>query len=165
MSRYTIAVDNGATGSVAILGPDGPFFEPVPTKDQLMGKAGKVAKRIDHAALSKLIDARVFASPALCRAFIERPFTGGPMFINVSVLSARSHEAVSIVLEQLGIGYETVDSKPWQAAMLGAVKGSAELKKASKLRGAQMYPALAATINDHGDADALLMAHHYHHAK
>jgi hypothetical protein len=123
-----------------------------------------VVKRIDWDRLNCMISGRI----GLCekaRAYVERPFTGSAMMINTTVLSARAHEAVLIVLEQLGIGAQTIDSKEWQVPILGAVKGSAELKKASKLRGAQMYPALAATINDHGDADALLMAHHYHHAK
>lgn len=159
--KTTISIDNGTTGSIAILSPDGSFFEPIPTKEALFGKAGKVVKRIDHADLDSMIKGRTAPNWTIT-AYIERPFTGSAMMINTTVLSARAHEAVCIVLEQLGIGYETVDSKPWQAAMLGAIKGSAELKKASKLRGMQMYPALAAAIKDHGDADSLLMAHYYH---
>lgn len=165
MSRTTIAIDNGVTGSIAIIGPDGVFFEPVPTKEQLMGKAGKVVRRIDHDALQNMLAGRVThfnGHNAHARAYIERPFTGSAMMINTTVLSARAHEAVSIVLEQLGIGYETVDSKPWQAAMLGAIKGSPALKKASMLRGMQMFPAHAKAIRDHGDADSLLMAQYYH---
>jgi hypothetical protein len=167
MSRTTIAIDNGTTGSIAIIGPDGVFFEPVPTREQLMGKAGKVVRRINWKELSSMIYARSGDKcseryPADTYGYVERPFTGSAMMINTTVLSARAHEAVSIVLEQLGIGYETVDSKPWQAAMLGAIKGSPALKKASMLRGMQMYPALAATIKDHGDADSLLMAQYYH---
>jgi hypothetical protein len=159
-THYTIAIDNGTTGSIAILGPDGPFFDVIPTKEYLMGKAGKVVKRINWAGLYAIIDMR---SRGQARsAYVERPFTGSAMMINTSVLAARSHEAVLIVLEQLGIGVQTVDSKEWQVPILGAVKGSEALKKASKLRGMALYPALAATINDHGDADGLLMAHHYH---
>lgn len=160
----TIAIDNGVTGSIAIMGPDGDFFEPVPTKEQLMGKAGKVVRRIDHQELSRMIVMRLapYGTNAGPRAYIERPFTGSAMMINTTVLSARAHEAVSIVLEQLGIGCETVDSKPWQAAMLGAIKGSPALKKASMLRGMQMFPAHAQAIKEHGDADSLLMAAYYH---
>ena len=166
MSRTTIAIDNGVTGSIAIIGPDGVFFEPVPTMEQLMGKAGKVVRRIDHADLRGLMGYWVggLDGPTAGRghAYIELPFSGSAMMINTTVLSARAHEAVSIVLEQLGIGYETVDSKPWQAAMLGAIKGSPALKKASMLRGMQMFPAHAKAIRDHGDADSLLMAQYYH---
>lgn len=164
-TRTTIAIDNGTTGSIAIIGPDGVFFEPIPTKEHLMGKAGKVVRRIDHDGLQNMLAARVTHFQGHYKhatAYVERPFTGSAMMINTTVLSARAHEAVSIVLEQLGIGYETVDSKEWQRAMLGTIKGSAELKKASMLRGTQMYPAMAKTIKDHGDADSLLMAHYYH---
>jgi hypothetical protein len=161
MSRTTIAIDNGVTGSLAIIGPDGSFFEPVPTKEQLMGKAGKVIRRVCHGSLWAMGDMRV-RDKFGAYAYVERPFTGSAMMINTTVLSARAHEAVSIVLEQLGIGYETVDSKPWQASMLGAIKGSPALKKASMLRGMQMFPAHAKAIKDHGDADSLLMAQYYH---
>ena len=162
MSKFTLSVDNGVTGSVAILGPDGPFFEPVPTKEFLMGKAGKVIKRIDYDQLWDMIAPRI-NKPALARAYVERPFTGSAMMINTTVLAARAHEVVILLLEQMSIGFETVDSKSWQLPILGAVKGSAELKKASKLRGMALYPSLAAAIRDHGDADSLLMAHHFHH--
>lgn len=161
-TKVTIGVDNGVTGSIAILGPDGSFFEPIPTKEMLMGKAGKIIRRIDYDQLWDLVAPRV-DKPALARAYVERPFTGGPAFINTMVLSARAHEVVILMLEQMSIGYETVDSKQWQLPILGAVKGSAELKKASKLRGMEMYPAHAAAIKSHGDADSLLMAHYFHH--
>lgn len=165
MSRITIAIDNGTTGSLAILGPDGTLFEAVPTKEMLMGKAGKVVRRIDHAKLHDILAYNSGTHPqfANVKAYIERPFTGSAMMINTTVLSARAYEATLIVLEQLGIGHETVDSKTWQLPMLGSIKGSPALKKASKLRGMAMYPALAASIKSHGDADSLLMAHHFHH--
>ena len=159
--KTTIAIDNGVTGSIAIIGPDGVFFEPVPTKEQLMGKAGKVVRRIDHCQAAYCIRMRMNGVNGVT-AYIERPFTGSPKMVMSSLLGARAHEAVSIVLEQLGIGYETVDSKPWQASMLGAIKGSPALKKASMLRGMQMFPAHAKAIKDHGDADSLLMAQYYH---
>jgi len=159
--KTTVSIDNGVTGSIAIIGPDGTAFEPIPTKEQLMGKAGKVVRRIDHLGLNGLLGGQLGQARDI-HAYIERPFTGSAMMINTTVLSARAHEAVSIVLEQLGIGYETVDSKPWQASMLGAIKGSPALKKASMLRGMQMFPAHAKAIKDHGDADSLLMAHFYH---
>lgn len=159
MSRTTLAVDNGVTGSVAVIGPDGVLFEAIPTKESLEGKAGKVVRRIDHAILRAILSNY---SPRDTRCYIEKPFTGGPMFVNTMTLSARAYESVVIVMELLEIGTTTVSSKDWQRAMLGTVKGSAELKKASMLRGCQMYPALAAAIKDHGDADSLLMAHYYH---
>ena len=162
MKRITIGVDNGSSGSIAIIGPDGSIFEPMPTKKSLMGKKGKVIKRIDHGALDDILIPYADAGGFEVRAFVERPFTGSPMMINTCVLSARAFEAVLIVLEQAGVGYTVVDSKEWQKAILGDVRGSAALKEASGLRGAQMYPAHAKAIEEHGDADGLLIAHHYH---
>lgn len=165
MKRVTIGVDNGSSGSIAILNHIGSIFEPMPTKSALMGKAGKVIKRIDHQSLYDFLVLYVGGEPTEnIHAFIERPFTGSPMMINTCVLSARSFEAAIIVLERLGIGYTVVDSKEWQKAILGNVKGSPALKEASGLRGAQIYPAHAKAIEDHGDADGLLIAHHYHKA-
>lgn len=170
MTKYTIGIDNGTTGTIAILGPDGPFFDVVPTKEYLMGKAGKVVRRIDHAGLGGMIGARLFgvtgtwdANRMQVSAYVERPFTGSAMMINTTVLSARAHEAVLTVLENLGIGVTTVDSKEWQVPILGNVKGSPALKHASMLRGVALYPQFKDQIKKHGDADGLLMAHHFHH--
>jgi hypothetical protein len=163
MSRTTIAIDNGTTGSIAIMGPDGVFFDEIPTKEFLMGKSGKVVRRINVQELATMFEQRLPASAgAYCDAYVERPFTGSAMMINTTVLSARAHEAVLIVLEHFSIGTQTVDSRAWQKAILGNVTGSSELKKASKLRGMQMFPAHAKAIKDHGDADSLLMAQYYH---
>lgn len=169
MTRYTIGIDNGTTGSIAILGPDGPFFDLVPVKEYLMGKAGKVINRIDHEALHEMLCTRVFDGNAMhpkeVVAYVERPFTGSAMMVNTTVLSARAHEAVLIVLERLAVGVQTVDSKEWQLPMLGNIKGSPALKHASMLRGVALYPRFMEIIKKHGDADALLMAHHFHHHK
>lgn len=156
--KVTIGIDNGASGSVGILGADGgAFFEPMPSKPSLEGKSGKVIQRVDHQQLLALLTARATGD---VRAYVERPFTG--KFLNAVLPGQRSFEAVLIVLETLGIGYEVVDSRGWQRAILGDVKGSSELKRASRLRGAQRYPAFATVIKDHGDADGLLIAEHYH---
>lgn len=160
MSRpITIGLDNGSTASCAILLENTATFFSVPTKEELhYSKAGKIINRIDVDELKLAL--APFKTNA--QAYLERPFTGGPMFINTMLLSQRAYEAALIALEQLGIGVITVDSKSWQATQLPGVKGSAELKKASKLRGIQLYPSLTATINAHGDADGLLIARHYH---
>jgi hypothetical protein len=76
-----------------------------------------------------------------------------------SIAAARSLEATLIVLESLHFGYEYVDSGAWQKVLLPAgVKGAPKLKKASKDVGLRMFPMHAEIINEHGDADALLIA-------
>lgn len=160
--KATIAIDNGTTGSIAILGPYGTLFEAIPTKYYLMGKAGKIVRRIDTDALRSIILLASSTGIGGETAYVERPFTGSAMMVKTTALAARAHEAVLIVLEGLKISTQTVDSKEWQAPILGAVKGSAKLKQASMLRGMALYPALAASIKAHGDADSLLMAYHFH---
>ena len=161
-AHVTVGIDNGTTGSVAIIGPNGALFEPMFTKEHSEGMAGKVIRRIDCEILEHWLLNNI-DTLATAFAYVEKPFTGSPMMINTAVLAARSYEAVIVTLERMGIGYQQVTSKDWQRAILGEVKGSPALKKASRLRGAQMYPALAAAIQAHGDADGLLIAHHYHH--
>ena len=158
----TIGIDNGSTGSIAVLGPSGALFESVPTRDCLhYGKNGTISQRLDGGAFALLIAPFLHDSLDV-RVFIERPFTGSPMMIKTMLASHRFFEATIIALEDLKLGYQVVDSREWQAALLGNVKTSALLKKASKLRGLQLYPALTAAIESHGDADGLLIAHYYH---
>jgi hypothetical protein len=160
MNRTTIGIDNGASGSVAIIGEYGSIFEPIPTKQQLLGRGGKVVTRIDHAKLRDIIE-HAIQDKTKAHAYVERPFTG--KFLNAVLPAQRAYEAALISLEILGIGFETVDSRDWQKPVLGAVKGSANLKRASHLRGSELYPQHAAAIADQGDADGLLIAHHFHH--
>lgn len=168
----TIGIDNGSTGSIGILTTEGALFESVPTQDYLhYGKKGTISKRLDRAALSHLLSPYCVPQGSVAgvtrwigrsnvRVFIERPFTG--KFINAVIPAHRFFEATIIVLEDMQLGYEVVDSGAWQAALLGGVSGSAQLKRASKLRGEQLYPALKGAIKSQGDADGLLIAHHYH---
>jgi hypothetical protein len=153
----TIGIDNGATGSVGIVSGISCFFA-MPCKEAVhYSKSGKIFNRVDVEQLRRELS----ALPGKTIAYVERPFTGSPMMINTALLAARAHEAAMIALEQEGIGYQTIDSKEWQAALLPGVKGSPNLKKASRLKGIQLYPHLAPYINSHGDADGLLIAHYY----
>ena len=152
-----IGIDNGTSGTIASIDHSYVLFKKIPTKKSLQGKAGKVITRIDVDALKSLFPA------GSAYAYLERPFTG--KFLNAVLPAQRAFEAVLIALEQTGIGYTVIDSKEWQLPVLGAVKGSAALKEASKLRGMQMYPMFADDINRHGDADGLLIAHHFFYGK
>jgi hypothetical protein len=157
----TIGVDNGSTGTLGIISADGVLFQEIPTQDCLhYGKAGTITKRLDRAAFRLLLAPHIFVTT---RVYIERPFTGSPMMIKSMLSAHRFFESTICTLEDLGLGYEVVDSGTWQKPLLGNVRGSAELKKASKLRGIQLYPQLADAITKHGDADGLLIAHYFHH--
>lgn len=168
-AHLTIGIDNGQSGSIGIITPSATTFCATPTQDYLhYGKKGSISQRLDRAALHKMIwgacpllpNSVTQVDASAVRVYIERPFSG--KFMNAALPAHRFFEATIIVMEDLGLGYEVVDSGPWQKAMLGNVSGSAELKKASKLRGLQMYPQFKDFINKHKDADGLLIARHYH---
>jgi hypothetical protein len=166
-----IGIDNGASGSIGII-RDGVavHFGPVPTQPYLhYGKKGSIGERLNRAELASIIRIAVHGF-GLCtteslaewgrtRVYVERPFSG--KFINAVVPAHRFFEATIITLEDLGLGYEVVDSGVWQKPVLGAVSGSKELKLASRLRGIQLYPQFKDAITKQGDADGLLIAHHF----
>lgn len=157
MSKTYIGIDNGSTGTIGIIAPDGVKFLETPVVESLhYGKKGGLIKRLDRPAFKTLLAG---LNPVDCIVKIERPFTAGPMMINAMLHAHRFFESTICTLEDLGFGYEVIDSGTWQKAMLGEVKGSPELKKASKLRGIQLYPQFSDLIKKHGDADGILISH------
>ena len=163
--RTIIGIDNGSTGTIGIITPSGAHFFETPTQEYLhYGKKGTVSNRLDRKATAEKINASLSASGVTVdqvRVFIERPFTAGPMMIKSMLSAHRMFEATICLLEDLNLGYDVIDSGEWQKPVLGGIKGSPELKKASLLRGSQLYPQFAAEIKRHGDADGLLIAHHF----
>ena len=163
--RTIIGIDNGSTGTIGIIAPDRAHFFETPIQEYLhYGKKGSVSNRLDRKALAAKINEALKESGVTVdqvRVFIERPFTAGPMMIKSMLSAHRMFEATICLLEDLNLGYDVIDSGEWQKPSLGAIKGSAELKKASLLRGSQLYPQFAPLIKRHGDADGLLIAHHF----
>jgi len=175
MTSVYIGVDNGTSGSVGIIRQSGIYFFPTPSDlQQDYTKTKKNISRINAGALKKAIS-NVIQEGDIGKALIERPFTApvkviidntgkkiptvNMMFYKTSLNAMRSFEATLIVMESLRIGYEIVDSKAWQKEMLSTgIKGSKELKAASKLKGIQMFPQFESVIKKQGDADGLLIA-------
>ena len=152
-----IGIDNGTTGTIAILDGDTTIFVETPVFETLGYQKSKVRhiNRVDVPALKKLLEQY---NPLTTRVVIERPMINVMRF-QASISAARSLEATLIVLEALRFGYEYVDSGHWQKALLPAgVKGAPNLKKASKEIGLRMFPMHEEIIKKHGDADALLIA-------
>ena len=152
-----IGIDNGTTGTIAILDGDTTVFVETPVFKTLGYQKSKVRhiNRIDVPALKKLLEQY---NPLTTRVVIERPMINVMRF-QASISAARSLEATLIVLESLRFGYEYVDSGHWQKVLLPAgVKGAPNLKKASKEIGLRMFPMHEEIIKKHGDADALLIA-------
>ena len=158
MSKTYVGIDNGSTGTIGMISNDSVKFIETPTKEWLhYGKKGGLIKRLDRPAFRALFEGM---NPIETVVRIERPFTGAPMMINAMLHAHRFFESTICCLEDLGFGYEVVDSGTWQKPTLGEVKGSKELKKASMLRGQQLFPQFTALMKRHGDADGLLIAFH-----
>ena len=151
MKTY-IGIDNGTTGTMAILCPDGTkIFLKVPVrKEQDYTKAKKNVTRVDVRLFYELLkdfkDKDVFA-------LIERPMVN-PTRFQSSASALRCMEAELTVIEALDIPYQFCDSKEWQKELLP--KGCDDTKKASLDIGNRLFPMFREV--KHPDRDGLLIA-------
>jgi hypothetical protein len=155
MFRFYVGVDNGVSGTIAILD----FYGHVvmhcstPVKKELSyTKSKNWINRIDVIQLIKIFYDVQREGWDKAIAIIERPFVNPGMF--KSTLSAmRALEATIIVFEQLGIPYRYIDSKEWQKKYLPSGVEKNELKKAAVDIARRMFPSVETK-----DADGLLIA-------
>ena len=159
MSKAYIGIDNGVTGSIGVIRPNDVYFIPTPSKkEQSYTKKKQNISRVDVMALQEHF--LFFCEDVDARVVIERPLVNPGMF-KATLSAMRALEATLTVLERLEIGYEYIDSKEWQKALLPTgTKGSTELKKASMDIGKRLYPHLSDVIDKQKDADGLLIAHY-----
>lgn len=159
--RIYIGIDNGVTGSVGVVGENiEPVYFPVPAfKQQSYTKKKQNITRIDTHELRHMIrqalpdvvnDYDVFA-------VIERPMINPGRF-QASISAARALEAVLTVIEFMDYGHCYIDSKEWQRELLPAGCKQAELKQISSDIGKRLFPLLSDAIDEHKDADGILIA-------
>ena len=157
MKTY-IGIDNGVSGSIAIIETDGAIVElyKTPTvKQQSYTKKKQNISRLNAITFDGII--KYFEhKPTLC--IIERPMVNPTMF--KSTMSAvRCLEATIVLLERRCIPYMYIDSKQWQKELLpSGCKGKEQLKKASLDIGCRLFPHLKTEIEKQKDADGLLIA-------
>lgn len=156
--KTIIAIDNGVSGSIAVLGNESlQLFVKTPVKKELSyTKTKQYISRIDFKALMNLLgiikaDYRVLDTLVL----IERPMVN-PTRFKASVSGLRAFEATLIAIELSHFAFQYEDSKKWQKAMLPAGLKGDELKKASLEVGNRLFPVFASV--KHPDRDSLLMA-------
>lgn len=150
-----IGVDNGITGSIAVLEGDGHLvlYAKTPVIRQLNYTKTKAwIHRVDHEALGKILE--TYAQDE-CRVALERPMVMPGRF-KATISAIRALESTQIILERLKMPYRFIDSKEWQRVMLPAGLKGEELKEASTSVCARIFPNL--TIKHHGDGDSLLIA-------
>lgn len=162
--RVCINIDNGTSGSISILSKDlsiCEFFQTPKKMEQSYTKKKQNISRIDYNVLYAKL--KPYCKDAI--AVLERPLVQ-PSLFRATLSAMRAFEATTIALEQLGIGIQVEDSKKWQKEMLPqGLKGSTELKKASKDIGIRLFPQHKAMITKQKDADALLMGEYWRRNK
>jgi len=153
-----IAIDNGITGSVAILKMSGliEHFKMCIKHEEDYTKDANFIHRIDYAELkNRLKQYAIKDETNYPIAIIERPLKN-PMLFRASISAVRALEAVLIVLENLHISYVFIDSREWQKLLLPGIVGKDELKKASNILCEKLFPNI--TLKNDGDGDSILIA-------
>lgn len=154
--KIHIGIDNGVSGTIGIITNECSYFYEMPTfSEQSYTKKKANITRICYGELYDMLLPYQGSSTFI---LFERPMVN-PMRFIATMSALRSLESTLIVIEQLGIPREYIDSKQWQKVLLPqGIKGSDELKKASEDIGCRLFPQHATLIKKHGDADGLLIA-------
>ena len=150
MKTY-IGIDNGVSGTIAVLSPSGNHFGKIPTKkEQDYTKAKKIITRLDYGQFKAILEPYKDEEVIVV---MERPMVNPTRFL-ASASALRCHEAELICIEELCLPLRYIDSKEWQRSMLP--KGADDLKKASLDIGNRLFP----NFKDykHLDRDSLLIA-------
>ncbi len=148
-----VGIDNGSSGTIAILSDKLIHFGKVPTKKELSyTKKKQKVTRIDTKELKWLVQSKIEDEEV--KVIIERPLVNPGMF-KATVSGVRALEAVLIVVEELGYPVSYIDSKEWQKVLLPGSKGK-QLKTHSLLVGNELFPEIQHF--KHPDRDGLLIA-------
>lgn len=126
---FFCGIDNGVSGAVTIMYRNGNILlhENTPTIDQQSyTKEEKRLRRVDYGKMKAML-----SKLPIEFCFIERPMVNPKMF-TASVSALRCLEATQIILEELRIPYEFVDSKQWQSELLPRNIQLKKLKKGEK---------------------------------
>lgn len=157
MDKLYCAIDNGVTGSITFLLPNGNVeFIHTPIKNSLNYQKTKEThiNRVDMNALMCVFENYKYIDISKV-VIMERPFVN-PKFFNASLSAVRCFEMELSIAEYYGYSINFLDSKAWQKEMLPAGVSGKALKKVSKEVGQRLFP----NLNWKGfkDADSLLMA-------
>jgi len=141
-----VGIDNGVTGGITILSNDGSVLVHANTpvkKCMNYTKKKSFINRVDSLTFRNLI------AQAGSNTFvmIERPMVN-PTRFGATISAIRCLEATELILEELKIPYQFIDSKEWQKVLLpsGLLKG--ELKFAADSVAKRLYPQLKVLNSD-----------------
>ena len=158
MKNLFLGIDNGVTGSIAWINnkrESNIFKTPIKVQFSYTKKRQKIA-RLDYIFIyRKFAELKDKYNKIFC--YLERPMIN-PVRFKASISAARSLESILIIIEELNFSYEYVDSKFWQKCILpSGLKGSSDLKAASREIGIRLFPEHINEINKIKDADSILM--------
>jgi hypothetical protein len=148
-----IGIDNGVSGSIAILDTiiNSVQYYQTPTKsEQSYTKTKQKITRIDVNGLRKVLE---YCNSDNSKCLIERPMVNPGRF-KATASAIRALEATLIVLEELEIPYQYIDSKEWQKVLLPSGLKGDDLKDASLDIAKRLFP----SIKPKKDGDGLLIA-------
>lgn len=155
--KLYIGIDNGISGTIGVVG-EKTIFTSTPTRSVLKYTKKKAnITRIDHKQLYELLNELTtnYKSDEVIVA-LERPMVN-PKRFTATASALRAWESTLIVLELLQLPFLYIDSKEWQKIMLPkGIKGSPELKKASRDVGDRLFPMFKDI--KHEDRDGILIA-------
>lgn len=155
--KYAIGLDNGITGTIGIITNNTSIFVKTPIIEQYdYTKRVQKIHRLDCEDVIEILKKYVL-EPDQAHCIVERPFVNPRMF-NATLSAVRCCEATLIILESLKIPYSFIDSKEWQKILLPKAVKKGETKKASLLVGKRLFPQHSDFINEHKDADGILIA-------
>lgn len=169
MSKVYLGIDNGATGTISICVYGEISHFPMPVKKELSyTKKKQYVSRIDISKLKRILEDFLIlrdkkGNPDFTKerdifCLLERPMIN-PLRFKQSISAARALESVLIVLEDLVIPYQYIDSREWQKMFiptgilnLKSKKKSTELKRAAVSIAKRLFPKIKTK-----DADSLLI--------
>ena len=137
-SKTFIGIDNGVSGAITILSNDNSVLlhEKTPVNKCLnYTKKKAFINRLDFRKFEVLL--KNAGNNTFC--MIERPMVN-PTRFNASVSAIRCLEATLILLEDLQIPYQFIDSKEWQKELLPSGLVKDELKKAADSVANRLFP-------------------------
>lgn len=149
--RTFIGIDNGVTGGITIFASNEVIMihENTPVKKCLnYTKKKGFINRIDSLAFKALL--KRAGENTFC--MIERPMVNPGRFA-ATISAIRCLEATELILEELMIPYQFIDSKEWQKVVLPSGLKKEELKIAASEVTKRLYPRLKVK-----NADSLLIA-------
>jgi hypothetical protein len=156
--RVFIGVDNGISGAVTILSETGEILMHVktPVKNCLnYTKKKAFHNRVNFRSMYDVLQS--FRQNSFC--MIERPMIN-PMRWVASVSAIRCLEATEILLEELQIPYQFIDSKEWQKVLLPSGLKGDQLKKAADDVAKRLFPKQVIV-----NSDSLLIAEYCRRVK